>query len=76
MILILTRKHDDIMPVLKALHWLPVKERIIFKLMTLTYQCHHDLTSPYHGFLLVRYPTVRSPRSYGYNLLPENKTRT
>ena len=32
-----TRKYDHIQPVLKNLHWLPVTQRITFKLLLITY---------------------------------------
>ena len=35
-----TRKHDHITPVMKELHWLPVDQRIIYKILLLTYKCH------------------------------------
>ena len=31
-------KYDHVAPILKELHWLPVKHRIIFKILTLTYK--------------------------------------
>ena len=34
-----TRKYDHITPVLHNLHWLPVRQRIIFKIATLMYWC-------------------------------------
>ncbi len=36
-----TRKFDHITPVLYNLHWLPVKERISFKILLLTYKALH-----------------------------------
>ena len=76
MILTLTRKYDHITPVLNELHWLPIKQRISFKFMTLTYRYLHGLAPPYLASLLVQYSPVRSLRSSGYNQLCENKTRT
>ena len=37
----LTKKHDHITPVLKELHWLPVRKRIEFKILFLAYKCLH-----------------------------------
>ena len=34
-----TRKFDHITPVMKDLHWLPVKQRIKFKLLLTVYKC-------------------------------------
>jgi hypothetical protein len=38
-----TPKFDHITTVRKNLHWLPVQQRIIFKLNTLTYRCLHGI---------------------------------
>ena len=42
-----TRKYDHIMPVLRNLHWLPVRQRIIFKIATLMYRCLNGLAPSY-----------------------------
>jgi len=34
-----TRRTDHIMPVLQSLHWLPVQQRVTFKLETLVHKC-------------------------------------
>ena len=38
-----TRRSDHISPVLRQLHWLPVRQRVVFKVATLVYQslCGH-----------------------------------
>ena len=33
-----TKKYEHITPILKSLHWLPVGQRIYFKIMLLTYK--------------------------------------
>ena len=38
-----TRRHEHISPILKSLHWLPVYNRIIFKLLLLAYTTKHRL---------------------------------
>ena len=35
----LTPKHEHISPVLQELHWLPVEQRIIFKILLMTFKC-------------------------------------
>jgi hypothetical protein len=40
-----SRKYDHITPILKYLHWLPVRQRIVFKILTLTFKLH-DVNSP------------------------------
>ena len=45
-ILTRTKKHDDISPVLRRLHWLPVARRIIFLLSMLWTSTPQNLASP------------------------------
>ena len=33
-----TRRCDNISPVLRQLHWLPVRQRVVFKIATLVYR--------------------------------------
>ena len=42
-----TRKYEHITPVLRALRWLPVRQRIVFKIATLVYKCLHNLAPSY-----------------------------
>jgi len=42
-----TRKFDHITPILRNLHWLPVRQRIDFKVATLMYKCRQGLAPPY-----------------------------
>lgn len=42
-----TRKYEHITPVLRALHWLPVRQRIVFKIAMLVYKCLHNLAPSY-----------------------------
>ena len=44
---------DHITPVLESLHWLPVKYRILFKLLLLTYKCLNRLGPGYLTCLLM-----------------------
>jgi len=40
-------RHDHITPVLVGLHWLPVRQRIIYKTAVLVWKCLlHDATPP------------------------------
>ena len=41
-----TKKHEHIMPILKSLHWLPVSQRIRFKVLSLTHRVLNDPSSP------------------------------
>jgi len=42
-----TRKVDQITTVLRDLHWLPVRQRIVFKTAMLVYKCLHSLAPSY-----------------------------
>jgi hypothetical protein len=42
-----TRKFDHITPVLRDLHWLPVRQRIVFKTAILVYKCLRGLAPSY-----------------------------
>ena len=41
------RKHDHVTPLLKELHWLPVEQRIIFKILLLTFKALNNLCPSY-----------------------------
>ncbi len=62
-------KCDHITPILRALHWLPIKFRIDFKVLLLVYQSlHHQAPSNLSELLHVYTPT-RSLRSSDQNLI-------
>ena len=42
-----TRKYDHITPVLRRLSWLPVRQRISYKIALLMYKCVHGMAPPY-----------------------------
>ncbi|XP_072024908.1 uncharacterized protein [Amphiura filiformis] len=45
------------------LHWLPIRDRIAFKILMLTYKSLHGLAPPYLADLLTTYQPTRSLRS-------------
>ena len=53
----LTRKYDHITPVLESLHRLPVKFRIVFKVLLLVYKALNGMASP---ILVICYATDRT----------------
>ena len=64
-----TRKHDHITPVLKDLHWLPVKQRIDYKVAVLAFR-HFEGTLPvYLSNTLSTYHPRRSLRSVAQKIL-------
>ena len=56
-------RQNHITPVLQALHWLPVRQRIDFKVLTMTYKALHGEAPPYISELLEEYKPVRNLRS-------------
>jgi hypothetical protein len=51
----LTRKRDHITPVLYELHWLPVKYRIMYKILLLVYKAIHNIAPQYICAILSEY---------------------
>ena len=68
-------KYSSITPTLKKLHWLPVKYRIIFKVVLLTFKALHGLAPNNLRTLLQSYIPSRSLRSETGNLLIMPKAR-
>ena len=74
-----TARHDHISPVLKDLHWLPVQQRIQFKILTLTFKALHNLAPEYIKNLLQVYKPGRNLRSQSSSIrlvLPKSRTMT
>ena len=68
-------KYDHLSEHLFELHWLPVKARIEFKLMLLTYKCMNNQAPVYLKELLTSYETNRDLRSSNRELLKTPKTK-
>lgn len=68
---ILTRTNirDHITPVLESLHWLPIRFRVDFKVLMLTYNALHGLAPQYLTELLTPYTPKRDLRSSETGLL-------
>ena len=58
-----TRYKDHITPVLRKLHWLPIKYRIMYKILLLTFKCLHGLAPDYLADLIHEYKPSRNLRS-------------
>ena len=73
-----TKKHDLITALLIDLHWLPIKQRIEYKLLLLTFRSLHGLAVSYITYLLIRYEPTRALRSADAHLLevPRCRLRT
>ena len=69
-----TRKTEHITPVLRKLHWLPVQNRIIFKVLLLVYKGVNGLAPAYISELLHYCSSSRSLRSSSQRLLSIPRT--
>ncbi len=58
-----TRKYEHITPVLMDLHWLPVEQRIEYKILLLTYKSLNGMAPKYLSDLLHRHNPTRQLRS-------------
>ena len=57
------RKDEHVKPVLRDLHWLPVQQRIVYKIAFLTYKALHGLAPTYISELIEEYKPKRTLRS-------------
>ena len=66
-----TKRREHITPALIGLHWLPVRQRIEYKLLVLllSFNSLHGLAAPYLAELLSRHQPTRSLRSADAHLL-------
>jgi hypothetical protein len=69
------KKSDHISPHLQRLHWLPLQQRIKFKILTLTFRCLHGMAPSYLSSLLHPHKPTRSLRSASAMSLSVPKTR-
>ena len=67
-------KRDDASPVLKQLHWLPVTERIEFKILLITYKVLNGMGPAYLKELLIPKVNTRDLRSSDRNELTESRS--
>lgn len=72
-----TRRFDHITPVLRSLHWLPVPQRITFKLALTIFKTRFSGQPSYLSSLLVPYLPTRSLRSSTMEnlLVPRSRTK-
>ena len=68
-------KYSNITPVLKGLHWLPIRERICFKIMLLVHRAVNCRGPVYLLDLICIYMPTRSLRSEGTKHLKRPKTK-
>ena len=70
------RESEHISPTLTALHWLPVRYRIQYKILLLAFKSQHDRTPVYLADLLHQYVPTRSLYSDQQHRLEQPKART
>ena len=70
-----TKPSSHITPVLRELHWLPIKMRIAFKILVLTYKCLQGEGPIYLQNLILPYSPTRKLRSSDMKLLTVPKTQ-
>ena len=68
-------KYAHITPILKELHWLPVEQRIVFKILLLVYKSLNNLAPKYISDLLRFHDPGRNLRSVNKLLLTVPKTK-
>ncbi|KAF7689309.1 hypothetical protein HF521_012662, partial [Silurus meridionalis] len=64
-----TSKCSHITPVLRSLHWLPVRFRVEYKVLLFVFKAINDLAPPYLAELLKVYQPARTLRSSGLTSL-------
>ena len=69
-----TRKFEHITPILQSLHWLPVADRIEYKIIIITYKALHGMAPKYLQDVLVKCKKTRLLRINDQNKLVEPKT--
>jgi hypothetical protein len=69
------KKRDHVTPIMKQLHWLPIRSRIKFKISLLTFKALHGLAPRYITSLITRYEPARPLRSASRCLLQQNVPR-
>ena len=68
------KKYDSVTPLLKKLHWLPVEQRIQFKIFLTTFKCLNGKGPGYLTDLLTQHTPHRILRSSGNSLLTVPRT--
>ena len=71
-VVVCTDRYARVKPILKKLHWLPLQQRINFKIILLTFKALHGLTAPYISELKPIKIVSRELRNYKSLLLMED----
>ena len=72
-----TSKRESITPILQQLHWLPIKQRLRYKILLLTFKSIHHQAPEYLSTILIKHEPSRTLRSSSRNLLvvPKSKSK-
>ena len=62
------RKYDRVTPILKDLHWLPVQQRIYFKILLITYKALNGKAPEYVRSMLSNYIPTPANRTHFWNV--------
>ena len=62
-----TKKQKHVTPVLQTLHWLPIRARIDFKILLITYEALNNKASDYIFEILAKYKPTHKLRSADKN---------
>lgn len=71
-----TKRFQHITPVLKTLHWLPVKDRIDFKVLLLMYKSQHGQSPDYISEMFSEYKPKKVLRSMNLQLVEESRVKS
>jgi hypothetical protein len=71
-----TLKYDHITPVLLRLHWLPVQQRIEYKVLLQAFRTYHQIAPGYLNELVSKYEPARSLRLSNSSMMVVPKVRT
>ena len=71
-----TPVRQPISPILQELHWLPVKQRIKYKILLLTFQCLSGTAPSYLQELIRLYTPARNLRSSSKSILISPSVKT
>ena len=73
-------KTDSATSCLRDLHWLPVKQRIHYKILTLTYKSYHGIGPGYLQQMIVKHQAtcqgLRSAQHQDLLVIPNTKSKT
>ena len=72
------KKFDHVTPLLKQLHWLPIRQRIQYKLLLLCFKAQHGLAPSYSYFqdCIMPYFPCRPQRTKHLLVVPPTKLKT